>query len=354
MRLLKKILRLENRLRRLTPGVHQHKVYNCRSTASYSGDLALSATFFPETLTTHAVLFGCDKPLIQQLTSRLSHAEDRILHPMILPTIFAEMERNRQIALVDNATRRLAQRVCEIGSEAAPDSRPEDDRKRAPQENVIDLWMETSHLRDSLGAFRRQIENMVEHMDELDATLFGDIPKLVMSADDMERNLSLRNSGVRIRSRLRELLDEYDEHIRRCTTLTDGMNLAAQLEWNNLGRLDAVNIQNISKSNLQVVEHTAKDGRLMKSIAIITVVFLPATFLAVLLSATKWQVSVTCTDLMQTFFSMTFFDWKGPAGATTSPYIWIYALLAVVLSLMTFGAWFAYAFKHDTEAKSAV
>ncbi|KAF4580879.1 corA-like mg2+ transporter protein domain-containing protein [Ophiocordyceps camponoti-floridani] len=250
--------------------------------------------------------------------------------------MFAEMERNRQIALVDEATQRLGQRVCEIGSETALDSEPEHDhQKGAPRQSAMDLWMDTSHLRDSLCAFKRQIENMVEHMDELDATLFRDEPRLVMSVEDTERNLSLRNSAVRIRSRLRELVDEYDEHIRRCTTLTDGMNLATQLEWNNLGRRDAVNIQNISKSNLQVVEHAAKDGRLMKSIAIITVVFLPATFLA-------------------TFFSMTFFDWKGPGGATASPYLWIYVLLAAVLSLMTFGAWFAYAVKHDGVVKSAV
>lgn len=55
-------------------------------------------------------------------------------------------------------------------------------------------------------------------------------------------------------------------------------------EWNHIGRLDATTNQDISRVNLKVARMTRKDGSLMKSIALLTMIFLPATFVAVSLS----------------------------------------------------------------------
>ncbi|ROV89857.1 hypothetical protein VMCG_09505 [Cytospora schulzeri] len=101
----------------------------------------------------------------------------------------------------------------------------------------------------------------------------------------------LEDAGSRIHRKLLELEEEYDEKIRTCATVIDGMNLAAQLEWNKIGRQDTKTNLTISKSNLVIAEATKRDGQRMRSIAVLTMIFLPATFVA-------------------TVFSMTFFNWS--------------------------------------------
>jgi len=59
----------------------------------------------------------------------------------------------------------------------------------------------------------------------------------------------------------------------------------------------------------------------MKTIAVMTVLFLPATFVA-------------------TLFSMTIFDFNNESGRPkVSKYIWIYVIIAVVLTALVFAGW---------------
>lgn len=76
---------------------------------------------------------------------------------------------------------------------------------------------------------------MIEHVDELEQRYFrerldtdaqnGRTPSIERS----DRLQWLRGSGYRIRERLQDLVDEYDEHGRACTTIMDGMNLATPM-----------------------------------------------------------------------------------------------------------------------------
>lgn len=52
-------------------------------------------------------------------------------------------------------------------------------------------------------------------------------------------------------------------------------------ELNSIGRKDARVNQGISRVNLEVAQMTRLDGSLMKSIAMLGMVFLPATFVSV-------------------------------------------------------------------------
>lgn len=79
------------------------------------------------------------------------------------------------------------------------------------------------------------MQKMIEHVDELAQSYF----KLETTADgkeaqqyDPERKHKLemlQESGIRIKERLHDLVDEYDEHTRACTTIMDGLNLATNL-----------------------------------------------------------------------------------------------------------------------------
>ncbi|OTA05021.1 hypothetical protein A9Z42_0056540 [Trichoderma parareesei] len=233
-------------------------VYTCRTAESWPDDMALSVTFFPNTMETNAIWLGCD--LEQRfihghkltdsaiVTSKLREFDGQVFHPMMLPTIFAEFERDRHIGLI-------------------------------------------SHLKNGLENWKTQLRKMVEHTKELEDSDFG-IKCDVQTDAWIWRRDALRECGTRLRERLQDLMDEYDDFIRECDHIMAGMSLATQLDLNHIGRKDAKLNENISKSSLAVAETAQRDGSLMKSIAVLGMIYLPATFVC-------------------TFFSMGFFQWRG-------------------------------------------
>ncbi|UQC79321.1 uncharacterized protein CLUP02_04800 [Colletotrichum lupini] len=366
-------------------------VYLCRTTASWPGDMALSVTFMPSTLTTNAVLFGCDlkKPdmyddrmtLADIITSRLRNSDTPVFHPMMLPTIFADVERDRQIELVREKLEQLGRRIDRItfmkpAVKTSASVRNEmetlnDDEKAMsspfgahhlqqgmstssgsttltedkglvspctfPDEESLPtakLWQQISRLRVGLSNWRRQLLKMISHVEDLNRVEFA--PRGPFNSTYREeQRLQFFLTGERIRNRLQELVDEYDEYIRECSHIMDGFSLATQLEISQIGRSDAKTNQEISRVNLDVAKMTRRDGSIMKSIAVLGMIFLPASF------ATA-------------FFSMDFFDLpKQGKGGILSSLFWIYVLAAVLLTLGTMAIfYFCILKKRDKEVES--
>jgi hypothetical protein len=181
---------------------------------------------------TYGVMFGCDESLSEEVITRLTSSDETVFHPMILPAMFAEMERNRRIPLVRESSSALAQRLFES---RVLDSSDTDQGAVQDSDNSIILWGKVSDLRNGMVSFKRQMEKMVEHIDELEDTLFSpsrdraSCTANVHANSLVEHGKSLRNSGIRIKTRLYELIDEYDEYIRLCATIMDGMVLSTQL-----------------------------------------------------------------------------------------------------------------------------
>lgn len=64
-------------------------------------------------------------------------------------------------------------------------------------------------------------------------------------------------------------------------------------EWNNIGQADARTNVDISRYNLGIAQATHSDSKQMRSIAMLTMIFLPATFVAVSASLTRCHFGVT-------------------------------------------------------------
>ncbi|KGQ02679.1 hypothetical protein BBAD15_g12103 [Beauveria bassiana D1-5] len=79
----------------------------------------------------------------------------------------------------------------------------------------------------------------------------------------------------------------------------------AMLKLSELSRQDAQLMIEIARDSRSVALATARDSASMRVIAIVTILFLPATFTA-------------------TFFSTTFFNFLEEKGPRVSPWIWIY------------------------------
>jgi hypothetical protein len=241
-------------------------------------------------LATSAVWYGCNferKDIhghtvsdYDIITGRLANSDCAVFHPMLLPTIFADFERERQIPLVRRHLRKLVQKLFDLsepqsqqgqikssGSCAGierpsygahwPQSllgalsrilpgkrRPEMDANNtatmagdelaplapAPsthQDSSVRLWLEISDLRNGLENWRAQLVKMRSHVEELEKTYF--CMDSGTTEETKAKSEALRDCGERIKERLQDLVDEYDEFIRDCVLTMDGMTLATQL-----------------------------------------------------------------------------------------------------------------------------
>ncbi|KAK4060844.1 uncharacterized protein Triagg1_10536 [Trichoderma aggressivum f. europaeum] len=389
-------------------------VYTCRTAETWENDMALSVTFFPDTLTTNAIWFGCnfEEQSIynhilsdsEMITGKLRKFDGKVFHPMMLPTIFAEFERERQVNLVRKSNSQFMQRMMDIESRndafyglrqtdrdirqsmekgSPPDSsspsgtgsffngmkgrlksflsgkniytslrletlRPED---KKDDETCTMLWIKISYLKNGMESWKTQLRKMINHVQELEAADFGMNRNIPTEVWDKRRD-ELKECGHRIRERLRDLVDEYDHFIRECDHVTAGMSLASQMvivspyhygakayfqqDLNQIGRKDARINEIISRSNLAVAEMTQRDGSLMKSIATLGMIYLPATFVCVCHPEDFLDLALLTVNI-QSFFSMGFFEWRGKSKSTTtvSPDLWIFGVAVAAFSLLT-------------------
>ncbi|KAM7220307.1 hypothetical protein V8F06_004273 [Rhypophila decipiens] len=137
---------------------------------------------------------------------------------------------------------------------------------------------------------------------------------------------NMRRAGGKIKDRVQAIVDEYDDKIRDCTMRVDGMAMATQ--WAD------------GESNVQIALEMRRDSRHMRSIAVVTMVFLPGTFFA-------------------SIFSMTFFNWS-PGGSSDGPnntsdevvssWLWIYVLFTVFATSATMLSWWYFVVYRHSKA----
>lgn len=175
-------------------------------------DLALTATSDCSTGFTQAVFLGCDDADIKEFCSRLTNAGAAIRHPMLLAGIFAEAQRTRHVTKVREKVAQLLERVYDLGKYGV-DPDEEDDAQQEEPNALIDQWLDVSHLNSGLETWRAQLVKMVDHIDELNITVFN------TQADQ-------KAEGDRIKERLVDIILEYKELQRKCNLVIEGTTLA--------------------------------------------------------------------------------------------------------------------------------
>lgn len=150
--------------------------------------------------------------------------------------MFADIERERLFLKVNPLVTKLVEKALSISKAPSPsstqhktsrsDSSGSQESAKTP-EDLMQLWLSVSALRRGLETGRAQLQKMVTYCRGLspeDARGPGGD-----AARREEELIDLAESGERIEQRLGELIGEYDEKIRECATVIDGMVLATQL-----------------------------------------------------------------------------------------------------------------------------
>ncbi|KAL8408709.1 hypothetical protein RB594_007234 [Gaeumannomyces avenae] len=312
-------------------------VYSCRSSHAWDFDLALSVTYFPSRGLTFATVYGCYLSACDEILRRLDRMQsshEAVAHPLLLPGIFAELEHGRHMALVNATIAEVESRIFELnalqeeseqrrrGGGGAAAAAADADRKNMAKRNA---WLDTTYLRNGLVSWNAQLAKMAQHALEIDPVVDASEARLQKSRETTPEAELDGGGGIgigieaKIRKRIQSIREEYDDWTRDCTMRVDGMAMATQ--WAQ------------GEVNVEIAFDTKRDSQHMRSIALLTMVFLPGTFLA-------------------SVFSMTFFDWK--EGVSVSEYIWIYFVIAILLTLVVIGVWWYWIVYRPSQIRSWV
>jgi len=171
-------------------------VYNCRSTNAWDMDLALTATYFPHCGLTFAVLFGCPLSVEKEVLERLSFAMSETAHPLLMSGIFAEIERSRQLPIVESTIDELEARILELDFQASDMNIPEAEADRQRQQKRS-AWLDTTYLRNALVSWNTQLAKILQHTDELNHVAFDSASlKDISTNEDIAVECNLVNTPV--------------------------------------------------------------------------------------------------------------------------------------------------------------
>lgn len=212
-------------------------VYNCRSSAQWKEDMALSVTYSHHDRSTKAVLYGCTDSIRDRMIHRLKSCNYVVYHPLAIPTLFCDIERDRHFRILKPLLRKFVEKALNIANPqhlASHSMTPAHENSTASNhgtdpneesEDIMKLWLQVSDLKRGLETWLRQLENLISHCEDIGA---GQLLPSSEEAEDLDKR-QYSDAGNHIKRRLLELKFEYDEKIRQCADIIDGMELAAQL-----------------------------------------------------------------------------------------------------------------------------
>jgi hypothetical protein len=166
-----------------------------------------------------------------------------------MPEMFAEFEQKRIFEVADDNISEVERVIYDLDTGHNDEFEEEDDSEdvelatpkggiRAERRKV---WLDMSHVRNSLQNWKSHLAKMVRHLDELSAAGFRpSMPVIDMyEGERLKSEFSytkgdalIRWTGMILQDRLCVQIEEFEEKIRACSMRLDGMTIATQ--WASL------------------------------------------------------------------------------------------------------------------------
>ncbi|KAM7210133.1 hypothetical protein V8F06_014483 [Rhypophila decipiens] len=320
--------------------------YTARMAAAIPNDLALSTSYIPSQNTTYSILYGCNECQVKEIWNRITtismSSQHSHMHPLLTMGIFIELERTRLVNKAD----KLADEFT-LGSDILEHS--DSANLNSPKmESYLKICLRSRTLADYIRAVKRQLIKVLAELDELERFWKGSIDALMakpktprtktytngkLERDEEEEKVQqeqqkqkelfegLIGTGQQMKQRIKDIMDEYDDKIDECKKMGQNLSLAMQTGWNQIAQQDSITSTRISHINTEIAWEAKREGAQMRSIAVLGMIYLPLSCVA-------------------SVFSTSLFNWNPSEGeSVVSSYIWILAVLAAGMTILTVLAW---------------
>jgi len=170
-------------------------------------DLALSSTYMPEDGTNYAVFYGCSSEQMRDIETSLRSAPRGVDHPLLCVAIFTDLERKRLVGLAEDLVDSFT-----VDSDMLENKHW--DLNTLKMRESLAICLRSRTLMDQIRSFRRQLNKVLESVDEL--------------AQEERLGATVLETGVLIKQRITDALDEYEDKIDECNMMAENLSLAMQ------------------------------------------------------------------------------------------------------------------------------
>jgi hypothetical protein len=178
---------------------------------------------------TAALILGLDSDQTESVAGRIANSEPaELTHPLLLPGILAELERERHMDLVQQRVFHLLQRVRALSKGGGRTISATS--QLVQEEYSVDLWIEVWQLRTALEAWMVELGKMDLCCARLDGLIAGKGAACSETGSGgAGGGWNLVETGRRIQKRLRGIRQEYKIKVKECSMVVEGLSLSAQL-----------------------------------------------------------------------------------------------------------------------------
>ena len=195
--------------------------------AALPDDLALSTTYIPSTGITYSVVYGCNDSQMDEIWRRVWLAGDHADHPLLVVGIFMELDRERLIGMAES----LADKFT-LGSDILENKSW--DSTNPKMQGYLEVCLRSRTLVDYIRAVKRQLAKVLVEIDGLER-FWRQSKHMVSNArtkaekGKRQRKITrMLETGEKMKQRIHEMLDEYDDKIDECRKMAQNLSLAMQ------------------------------------------------------------------------------------------------------------------------------
>lgn len=195
--------------------------------AALPNDLALSTTYIPSTGITYSVMYGCNDSQTNEIWRRVRLAGDHADHPLLVVGIFMELDRERLIGMAESLADKFTLGSDILENESWDSTNPK-------MQGYLEVCLRSRTLVDYIRAVKRQLAKVLVEIEGLER-LWRQSKHMVSNArtkaekGKRQRKITrMLETGEKMKQRIREMLDEYDDKIDECKKMAQNLSLAMQ------------------------------------------------------------------------------------------------------------------------------
>lgn len=231
---------------------------------------AITITYFPKTKDLeskmYALVLGLNDQEIIKAFGQLRAASGNLFSPFTLMKIFLELERNTRLKFVSDKVTLLETLVDIYGGLPVTMGRATPkpgtyDHRGDDSHGLLNLFLEVGYAKGGIAAWKAQLFGMKKSIKEFRA-MSSPTSQEIDPSDYLSR-----------------LIEDYHVQIHKCDVLLQAIPLAFQRVGSTVSADNEIEFE---ANAIQDTFHQSRlDTRQMKALALLTMVFLPGTFIAV-------------------------------------------------------------------------
>ncbi|KAL8823311.1 MAG: hypothetical protein Q9191_005976 [Dirinaria sp. TL-2023a] len=276
----------------------------------------------------NCIIHGVEQKDLDTFTSSLEFAREHLVNPLLLPLSLCEM-------LVDSDSQAIRTHAGELyevefrtNFHGFYTSGPVESGgvTRSPEQDFEEITRSLNFVISRLAFHQMRISANVTLIDGLVQVKQKDLVD-----DDEEESWKARSesSASWVESRLASLKAENQALLLEIACNQKIAQSQLEIVYNLVAQRDNKDNLKMAKISTEIASVTKDDSFAMRTIAVMSIVFLPGTFIS-------------------SFFSMGMFDWQAPSGdSVLSSRFWVYWAVTIPLTLAVLSIWLVWLHSHE-------